>query len=57
MAETGRIRNNHQLEKVIGIKKPNTRVYYELQEIGMPNLGGILSEFGKAYNLPMKDKA
>jgi predicted GTPase len=42
------------LRRVINVKKPNTRVYYELQEIGEPNLGDILSEFGKAHNLPMK---
>ena len=42
------------LSRVINIKKPNTRVYYELQEIGMPNLGDIVSEFGRAHNLPMK---
>jgi len=42
------------LSSTIDIKKPNTRVYYELQEIGMPDLCEILSEFGKAHNLPMK---
>ncbi len=41
------------LSKIIDIKKPNTRVYYELQEIGTPKLGEILSEFGKKHNLPM----
>lgn len=40
------------LSRLIDIKKPNTRVYYELQEIGTPNLGEILSEFRKAHNLP-----
>jgi len=35
-------------------RKPNTRVYYELQEIGTPNLGEILSEFAKEHNLPMR---
>ena len=44
------------LSRVTNIKKPNTRVYYELQEIGTPNLGEILLEFGKAHNLPMKEK-
>jgi len=44
------------LSRVINIKKPNTRVYYELQEIGTPNLGEIVSEFGRAHNLPMKEK-
>jgi predicted GTPase len=42
------------LNRIINIKKPNTRVYYDLQEIGTPELGQILSEFGKAHNLPMK---
>jgi len=42
------------LSRLIDIKKPNTRVYYDLQEIGVPNLGDILTDFGKAYNLPMK---
>ncbi|MFW0859453.1 MAG: cyclic 2,3-diphosphoglycerate synthase [Dehalococcoidia bacterium] len=41
------------LSKIIDIKKPNTRVYYELQEIGKPKLGGILSAFGKVHNLPV----
>ncbi len=45
------------LSRIIDIKKPNTRVYYELQEIGTPNLGEIVSEFGSAHNLPMKEKA
>lgn len=44
------------LSRVINIKKPNTRVYYELQEIGTPNLGEIVSEFAKEHNLPMKEK-
>jgi predicted GTPase len=42
------------LSRIIDIKKPSTRVYYELQEIGTPNLDDIISEFGKAHNLPMK---
>jgi len=44
------------LSRVTNIKKPNTRVYYELQEIGTPNLGEILLEFGKVHNLLMKEK-
>ncbi len=40
------------LSRIINIKKPNTRVYYELKEIGTPNLIEILSEFGKAHSLP-----
>ena len=33
------------LNRVIKIKKPNTRVYYDLQEIGTPDLEGILTDF------------
>jgi len=33
------------LNRIIDIKKPNTRVFYDLQEIGQPDLTGILNEF------------
>jgi len=33
------------LNRIIKINKPNTRVYYDLQEIGDPNLTDILDEF------------
>jgi predicted GTPase len=33
------------LNRIIKINKPNTRVYYDLQEIGDPNLDSILTEF------------
>jgi predicted GTPase len=33
------------LSRIISIKKPHTRVHYNLQEIGRPNLEGILDEF------------
>ncbi|MCK5589629.1 MAG: hypothetical protein KAI09_01470 [Dehalococcoidales bacterium] len=39
------------LNRVIDIGKPNTRVYYELQEIGTPNLDEIVSRFVKEVNL------
>ena len=39
------------LNRIIDIKKPNTRVYYDLQEIGAPNLEEILTDFGKKHNL------
>ena len=39
------------LNRIIKIDKPNTRVYYDLQEIGKPDLDGILSEFVKKFNL------
>jgi len=35
------------LNRIVKIKKPNTRVYYDLQEIGKPDLEMILSEFIK----------
>jgi len=33
------------LNRIIKIDKPNTRVYYDLQEIGNPNLDEVLCEF------------
>jgi predicted GTPase len=39
------------LNRVINIKKPNTRVYYDLQEIGEPNLEGVLNEFVREHKL------
>jgi len=33
------------LNRIVDIKKPNTRVHYDLQEIGSPNLTEILAEF------------
>ena len=39
------------LNRLIKIDKPNTRVYYDLQEIGDPNLGEIIDDFVKKYNL------
>jgi predicted GTPase len=39
------------LSRVIDIRKPNTRVYYDLQEIGTPDLEEVLAVFGKKYNL------
>jgi len=35
------------LNRIIKINKPNTRVYYDLQEIGDPNFDGILNDFLK----------
>ncbi|MCK5758610.1 MAG: GTPase [Clostridiales bacterium] len=35
------------LNRIIKITKPNTRVYYDLQEIGSPNLSEIIGEFLK----------
>jgi predicted GTPase len=39
------------LANIIKIDKPNTRVYYDLQEIGAPNFDQILADFGKEKNL------
>jgi predicted GTPase len=39
------------LSRIIKINKPYTRVYYNLQEIGRPNLDGVLDEFVKKFNL------
>lgn len=33
------------LNRIVKIKKPNTRVYYDLQEIGFPNLEEVLTDF------------
>ena len=35
------------LNRIIKITKPNTRVYYDLQEIGSPNLNEVIGEFVK----------
>jgi len=39
------------LNRLVKINKPNTRVYYDLQEIGYPNLEGIIDDFVKKHNL------
>jgi predicted GTPase len=39
------------LNRLIKIRKPNTRVFYDLQEIGTPTLDEILSEFIKKNNI------
>jgi predicted GTPase len=39
------------LNRIIKIKKPNTRVYYDLQEIGNPNLSEVIDEFVKKHKL------
>jgi len=39
------------LNRIIKINKPNTRVYYDLQEIGHPDLQEILDEFIKEHKL------
>jgi predicted GTPase len=39
------------LNRLIDIKKPNTRVYYDLQEIGEPDLNMVLNEFVQKHKL------
>ncbi|UCF92247.1 MAG: GTPase [Desulfobacterales bacterium] len=39
------------LNRIIKISKPNTRVYYNLQEIGRPNFDMVLNEFVKKHKL------
>lgn len=42
------------LNRIIKIRKPNTRVYYDLQEIGDPNLSQVIDEFIKKFKLSRK---
>jgi predicted GTPase len=42
------------LNRIIKIKKPNTRVYYDLVEIGQPDLKGVLENFVKKHKLGKK---
>jgi len=39
------------LSRVINLKKPYTRVNYELKEVGSPNLDEVLAEFIEEHNL------
>lgn len=39
------------LQRIIKINKPSTRVYYDLQEIGYPTLEEILNDFVKEHKL------
>jgi len=39
------------LNRIVKINKPNTRVYYDLQEIGFPNLDEVLTDFVEKHNL------
>ena len=39
------------LNRIIKIDKPNTRVYYDLQEIGEPDLKQIVDQFIAKHNL------
>ena len=42
------------LNRIIKINKPNTRVYYNLQEIGRPNLNEVMDDFIKKHDLLQK---
>ncbi|MCK7540020.1 MAG: hypothetical protein MZV63_58495 [Marinilabiliales bacterium] len=42
------------LNRIITIKKPSTRVYYNLQEIGQPDLDDVLEAFIRAHTLGRK---
>jgi predicted GTPase len=39
------------LNRIINIKKPNTRVYYDLQEIGKPDLTDVIDTFVTKHKL------
>ncbi len=39
------------LNRIIQINKPSTRVYYDLQEIGHPNLSDVIDEFVVKFKL------
>jgi predicted GTPase len=40
------------LSRIVNLGKPHTRVSYELQELGTPNLEDVVAEFVRAHNLP-----
>ncbi|MCB8963840.1 MAG: GTPase [Bacteroidales bacterium] len=44
------------LNRIIKINKPTTRVYYDLAEIGLPDLKGVLEKFVKDHKLAKKGK-
>ena len=44
------------LNRIINIKKPSTRVYYDLQEIGDPNLSQVMDEFVRKFIVSGKRK-
>jgi hypothetical protein len=39
------------MNRIIKIKRPNTRVYYNLQEIGRPDLTMVLGDFIKKHKI------
>ena len=44
------------LTRILKIKQPSARVYYELQEIGTPNLNEVLSDFCQRIKLNIQAK-
>jgi predicted GTPase len=44
------------LNRLIKITKPNTRVYYNLQEIGKPDFETILKSFLKKHKIKFSHK-
>jgi predicted GTPase len=43
------------LNRVVKINKPNTRVYYDLQEIGFPDLDSVLDEFLEKHSITVSE--
>lgn len=39
------------LNRIVTIQQPTTRVYYDLQEIGKPDLAEVLADFMKKHKL------
>jgi len=39
------------LNRIVKIKKPNTRVFYDLDEIGKPDMNNVLGEFLEKHNI------
>jgi predicted GTPase len=39
------------LSRIVKIGRPHTRVAYELQELGTPNLEDVVAEFARAHNI------
>ena len=39
------------LNRIVKINKPTVKVSYDLQEIGLPNLHGIIDDFVQKHNL------
>ena len=43
----------NNLSRIIKIDKPKTRVYYDLQEIGDPNLEQVIQNFVEKHNFKL----